>query len=91
MYIYAYYMCQIYVVYIHNIYTCIYIYIYTPYNFKSFSIVCGYSTVTREKGLCFNDFYAPPLPTTLPSVCCAINIQGMNFKMLAKALQSSGN
>ena len=62
------------------IYTCVYIYI--PYNFKSFSIVCSYLTVTREKGLCFNDFYAPPLPTTLPSVCCAINIQGMNFKTL---------
>lgn len=79
-------------VYIHiYIRVCVYIYMHIPYNFKSFSIVCSYLTVTREKGLCFNDFYAPPLPTTLPSVCCAINIQGMNFKMLAKALQSSGN
>ena len=82
-------ICVKYMLYIYTIYTRVYI--CTPYNFKSFSIVCGYSTVTREKGLCFNDFYAPPLPTTLPSVCCAINIQGMNFKMLAKALQSSGN
>lgn len=80
MHIYAYYMSNICCVCIY-IYSCVYIHIYMhiPYNFKSFSIVCSYLTVTREKGLCFNGFYASPLPTTLPSVCCAINIQGMNF------------
>ena len=83
-------ICCVYI-YTQYIHMCVYIYMHIPYNFKSFSIVCSYLTVTREKALCLNDFYAPPLPTTLPSVCCAINIHGMNFKMLAKALQSSGN